>query len=112
MAHREEALRRIAVGDIFHASALNGASFVCLTLQVTDNLIMARRVTTQSVHNFDRTTGVEGPEDKPLTIDSVAPLPIDIRDILLSLDRKTVRTNFGVRKIPPGRCRLRKWPSA
>jgi hypothetical protein len=88
MVNRKEALRRIAVGDIFHASALNGASFICVALQVKENAIFARRVTTQSVHEFNRTTGVEGPDENPLTIDSVAPLPLDIRDIMLGLDQK------------------------
>jgi len=88
MTKREAALRRIAVGDIFHAHAQKTASYVCLALQVRENTIFARRITTQSVHEFDRATGVEGPEDNPLIINSVAPLPADIREIMLALDRK------------------------
>ena len=40
------------------------------------------------MHEFDRTTGVENVDNNPVVIDSVAPLPGDIRDILLGLDRK------------------------
>jgi len=39
-------------------------------------------------NEFDRTTGVENVDNNPVVIDSVAPLPGDIRDILLGLDRK------------------------
>ena len=85
---RERALRKIAVGDIFHASAPVTASYICLTLEVTKDTIRARRVTTQTEHEFDRATGIEGPEDNPTIIDSVAPLPADIHEIMLSLDRK------------------------
>jgi len=88
LTNREEALRKIAVGDIFHASAPNGASFICLALQVRENMVFARRITSQSVHEFDRSTGVEDPDGVPLTIDSIAPLPTDIHEIMLGLDRK------------------------
>jgi len=88
MRQREVELRNIAVGDIFHArAARNIASFICVALQVRENTIFARRITTQSVHEFDRTTGVEDPTN-PIVITSVAPLPEDIRAILLNLDRK------------------------
>jgi len=89
MTQREVVLRRIAVGDLFHGRPGEGtASFICLALQVRDKTIFARRITTQSVHEFDRTTGVENVDNNPVVIDSVAPLPGDIRDILLGLDRK------------------------
>ena len=88
MTKREAALKKIGVGDIFHASTSSGASFICLALQVREQMIFARRVTTQSVHEFDRRTGVEGPDGNPLIINSVAPLPADIREIMLGLDRK------------------------
>jgi hypothetical protein len=85
MTNREAALQTIAVGDIFHASGTNGASFICLALQVREDAVFARRITTQSVHWFDRTTGLD--QDNPkIVIDSVAPLPEDIREIMLSID--------------------------
>lgn len=87
MTDRETALQKIAVGDIFHANGTNGASFLCLALQVRENAVFARRVTTQSVHWFDRMTGLD--QDNPkIVIDSVAPLPDDIREIMLGLDLK------------------------
>jgi hypothetical protein len=86
MTDRKAALQKIAVGDIFHASGTNGASFPCLVLQIRENAVFARRVTTQSVHWFDRTTGFDQNNPK-IVIDSVAPLPNDIREIMLSIDR-------------------------
>ena len=85
---RTAAIRRIDVGDIFHATAPNGASFPCLALQIRQNTIFARRMTTQSVHEFDRSTGLEEANGVPVIIDSVEPLPNDIRDTMLALDRK------------------------
>jgi hypothetical protein len=86
MTDREAALKQIAVGDIFHARGTNGSSFPCLALQVRDEAIFARRVTTQSVHWFDRTKGYDRDNPK-IVIDSVAPLPDDIHEIMLSIDR-------------------------
>jgi hypothetical protein len=86
MTDREAALRQIADGDIFHASGTNGSSFPCLALHVRDHAIFARRVTTQSVHWFDRARGYDHDNPK-IVIDSVAPLPDDIREIMLSIDR-------------------------
>ena len=88
MTQRQVALKNIAVGDIFHGRPKGTASVICLALQVGEKTIFARRITTQSVHEFDRTTGVENAHSNPVIIDSVAPLPTDIRDILLGLDRK------------------------
>lgn len=48
MDDRKDALRLLAVGEIFHAEAPNGASLICLTLAVTETGIHARTVTTQS----------------------------------------------------------------
>ena len=88
MTDREAALNKITVGDIFHASLGrdDGPSYPCLALQVREDAIFARRMTTQSVHWFDRTTGAEIDDDR-IVIDSVEPLPDDIREIMLSIDR-------------------------
>jgi hypothetical protein len=61
MTERQAALKRIAVGDIFHACIRpdDGPSYICLALQVREDRIFARRMTIQSVHWFDRATGVE-----------------------------------------------------
>ena len=48
MTDREAALKKISAGDMFHASVdLDGPSYPCLALQVRENAIFARRVTTQ-----------------------------------------------------------------
>jgi hypothetical protein len=90
--NRELALAQISVGDFFHASATNGASLLCLTMSITEKNIQARNVATQIIYDFDRATGhadwrVCGAQYE-CTVDSVAPLPNDIREGLLILDRK------------------------
>jgi hypothetical protein len=69
-------LTRLLVGDIFHAKCPNGASLICLVEAVTDDRIMARRVTTQDNVEFDRRTGTTLGSESPCTIDSIAPLPL------------------------------------
>lgn len=113
MTDREKALRAIAVGDLFHARARNTASYVCLALQIRETTIFARRVTTQSVHEFDRATGYEDPGGQPLWINSVAPLPPDIRDVMLAIDRKYREDEYRRAedpswKMPPEQARLTK----
>jgi hypothetical protein len=89
---RENALKAINVGDIFHAEASNGASLLCLTMTVTPATIQARNVATQIIYDFDRCTGIADwfvyGTHYICSIDSVAPLPADIHEIMLSLDRK------------------------
>jgi hypothetical protein len=90
--NREAALRSIAVDDLFHANASNGASLLCLAMGITPTKIVARNVATQIIYDFDRATGhadwyVYGTHYTCM-IDSVAPLPSDIHDIMLGLDRK------------------------
>ena len=86
MMDRETALKKIAVGDIFHASLQpsGGPSYPCLALQVREDRIYARRMSTQSVHWFDRRTGVDV-DDNRIVIDSVEPLPEEIHEIMTSL---------------------------
>jgi hypothetical protein len=92
MTSRETALRMIGMGDIFHDEDAAGPTRICLTLSVTDATILARAVTTQEVIEFDRRTGVAIHHSHSTlyryVIDSVAPLPSDIHEIILSLDRK------------------------
>lgn len=93
MLDRSAALHSIAVGDLFHAAAPNGASLICLAHTVTETTIHARPVTSQDEYEFDRGTGVADREingDRvPCIIDSVAPLPADIHQVMLGLDRKS-----------------------
>src|SRR5271167_750854 len=92
MTDREAALRRIAAGDIFSAEGSSGSTRICLTMSVTETTILARNIPTQAIYEFDRRTGVAvryfSSTPYYYTIDSVAALPVDIRDILLGLDRK------------------------
>jgi hypothetical protein len=85
---RKRKLGRLVVGDIFHAMARNGAIYICLIEAVTGDKIEARRVTTQEHVAFDRSTGAILGDEAPCTIDSIAPLPVHIHNVMLGLDRK------------------------
>jgi hypothetical protein len=90
MQDRESELRKLSVGDIFHAQSPNGASLICLILSVTEEMIQSRTVTTQVYLEFDRRTGVAKWGDEPIicTIDSIMPLPVEIHNTMLEIDRK------------------------
>ncbi|AMM12941.1 hypothetical protein AX768_01235 [Burkholderia sp. PAMC 28687] len=109
MSDREGLLRSLVVGDIFHASFPSenpgGPSLVCLAEVVTDTSVQARTVTTQYRFRFSLKTGeaesideamlaVRGGEEVVCTIDSVAPLPVDIHNVILGLDRKSRLERF------------------
>jgi hypothetical protein len=68
--------------------------------KVGEKTIFARRITTQSVHEFNRATGVENVSCNPVIIDSIAPLPGDIRGILLGLDRKYQESEYRLAEDP------------
>jgi hypothetical protein len=90
MADHKNSIASLVPGTVFHAAAPNGASLICLVLSVNDTTITARRVTTQEHIEFDRHTGEAEVGDKriPCVIDSVAPLPADIHNTFLEMDRK------------------------
>jgi hypothetical protein len=88
MSDRENALRNIAVGDILHArNAQTGASLVCLVTGLDDAAIYARRIHTQDDVRFDRNTGAKIGTGST-TIDCVAPLPPEIHNTFLAMDRR------------------------
>jgi hypothetical protein len=90
VAERKTLLRRLVVGDIFHAKTRNGASLICLVTNLSKTQIRARRVTTQEVVRVDRSTGLGklGAKRVACTVDSVAPLPIGVHNEMLGIDRK------------------------
>jgi hypothetical protein len=86
---REELISKLAVGDIFHASFSNEAVRMCIVTSVNSDAVMARAVTTQEIFSFDRVFGrAQSIEGAICTIDSVYPLPREIRDVLLEIDRR------------------------
>ena len=87
MTDRETALRKLAVGDIFHARSSNRASLVCLVTDIDDGTIYARRIHTQDDVQFDRNTGLELGKTHT-RIDCVTPLPPATRDIFVGMDRR------------------------
>src|SRR5471030_1263690 len=91
MTKRETAIQSIAVGDLFHATSPNGASLICLALEVTDAVIVSQTVTSVYDLNFDRGTGMAERdfhgESVVCTIDSAAPLPDDFKKTLIAVHR-------------------------
>jgi|SRR5580700_4214148 hypothetical protein len=90
MLDRKALIGNLDVGDIFHAEYPNGASCVCRVLSVNEATIHARRMTTQENLEFDRQTGIERVNDgqAQAVINSVAPLPTEIHNVFLALERK------------------------
>jgi hypothetical protein len=86
------AIAAIAAGDIFHAEGSTGSSRTCIAMAIRHTTILARDISIQAIYEFDRATGVAtryfGSTACTYTIDSVAPLPDDIREIMLELDQK------------------------
>lgn len=91
MTKRETDIGSIAVGDIFHATSPNGASLICLALEVTDVAIVSQTLTSMYELKFDRKTGTAERdfhgEHVVCTIDSVAPLPDDFKETLIAMYR-------------------------
>lgn len=87
---REKALRGIQVGDLFDVAGNHGAPITCLATAIDETAIYARSITHQIDFKFDRKTGVGTGVDDPLGghIRSVAPLPHDIYQALIGLDRR------------------------
>jgi len=90
MADHPTLLTGLKVGDIFHAQAPSGASLICLVIGLDQRAIRARRITTQENLEFDRGTGIKLGDNRevPCIIDSIAPLPAEMHDVFLKLDRK------------------------
>jgi hypothetical protein len=84
------ALTALVEGNIFHATFPNGASCICLVNSIADDEIRATRITTQEKFFFDRATGtaVVGDDLAVCTINSIAPLPTEIHEVMLRLDRR------------------------
>jgi hypothetical protein len=83
-------LSRLAVGDIFHASCPSRASFICLVESIAKDRIVSRRITTQERVDFELATGLTlpGSDEVRCRIDSIAPVPVGIHNVLLGLERK------------------------
>jgi hypothetical protein len=95
---RENALKDLAVGDIFHArNPESGASLVCLVTGVEDGTICARRIHTQDDVRFDRSTGLKSGKSQA-KIDCVAPLPPEIYEVFFQMDRRYQAAHARIRQ--------------
>jgi hypothetical protein len=82
-------LQKLRPGDLFHAEYPGGATVIGITLEVTATRIRGRDITRQEVLEIDRATGVSITADgDPCTIYSTEPLPPDLHEAILGLDRK------------------------
>jgi hypothetical protein len=90
MPNRTNTFQKLNVEDIFHGESANGVGLICLVTALTATTIQARTVTTQLCLDFDRQTGTAtwGRESTLCIIDSMAPLPVEIHNVLLELDRR------------------------
>jgi hypothetical protein len=88
--NRESSLRNLIVGDIFSGACPDGRILICLVTSITEKTIQARSVPTQKNYCFDRQTGIEEGVEMSVacTIQSVEPLPLDVHNVILGLDRK------------------------
>ena len=90
MANARNTLENLTLGDIFHASSPNGASLTCVVTDIRGDTIYARVIMSQICIIFDKQTGSarRGERQVICTIDSIAPLPTDIRNVMLGIDLK------------------------
>jgi hypothetical protein len=84
-------LEGLEAGDVFNVLCPNGASWLFLTLSTSSGRIVARNITSQKLHIFCKESGrLENATDheSECVIASVAPLPVDVHQVLLGLDRR------------------------
>lgn len=87
MGDREDAIRKLSVGDIFHGRSQHGTSLTCVVTALDGNTLHARRITTQDALQFDRKTGGHQGRGGG-RIDCVTPFPPDIHSAFAGLDQK------------------------
>ncbi|MFC7053254.1 hypothetical protein ACFQI3_11190 [Hansschlegelia quercus] len=86
---REEMLTRLLAGDVVHASSPgSSANMTCIITSIDETAIHARRLIVPRDYIFDRRTGAEV-EGGDAVIDSIEPLPIDVYNQIMWLDRKS-----------------------
>lgn len=74
-------------GDLVHGRDEGKQNLICLVECVGPSRIKTRRITTQEQVTFDIGTG-ENIETPGCRLDSIMPLPVEVHDVLLGLDRK------------------------
>ena len=85
---RATALSRLEIGDIICARSPKAPLIICLVTGITVESIVTRRITDGESYVFERGTGLEKTDTVTVEIVSVEPLPADIHDILLRIDRR------------------------
>ncbi len=87
LSNWRSSLSWLVPGDLVHGRCSQGHSLLCLVESLGPDRIVTRRITTQEPVTFDIETGeVMGAPGGCL--DSIMPLPVDLHDVLLGLDRK------------------------
>jgi hypothetical protein len=87
------AIGNLTVGDIFHAASRIGERWICLVTSVTETTVQARSAVNDLLFEFDRQTGTGFAMWRdwktPCAIYATDPLPADIHNIILEMDRKS-----------------------
>lgn len=87
LSNWRSSLSWLVPGDLVHRRCSEGQSLVCLVESLGPDRIVTRRITTQEPVTFDIETG-EGVGAPGGCLDSIMPLPVDLHEVLLGLDRK------------------------
>ncbi|MBI3198349.1 MAG: hypothetical protein HYZ40_12760 [Rhodospirillales bacterium] len=97
MTSQRVALSELDVGDLLHAEHPDGPKLIAITLDVTATRIRARDICRQEVMEFDRQTGLSVSADAavPWVIYSTEPMPPELYEALIGLDRK-----YGSGRVP------------
>lgn len=94
-------LSKLVPGDFIHGRCPDGPTLICLVESIDFHRIQTRSITTQRRYTFDVDTGLTNDDGVLCTIDSIAPLPLDVHHVLLGLDR---RMRLG--ELPPNRAEI------
>lgn len=81
-------LSRLVPGDFIHGRCPSGPTLICLVESIGFDRIETRCITTQERYIFSIDTGLTVDDGVLCTIDSIAPLPLDVHSVLLGLDRR------------------------
>jgi hypothetical protein len=79
---------RLVAGDIFEVASAMRPNFVCLVETVSDRTLRAGNVMGGEHFDFDRRSGVAVTAEGEFAIVSIEPLPTEMYDVLMGLNRK------------------------
>lgn len=84
----KEQLSYLVVGDIIFGTWPDGGTLLCLITELSGGLIITRRLLSGGTIVFDAETGRKVKPENISYIASIAPLPLDIYQTFMNLDRR------------------------